>query len=195
MSKNLLKPSVCGVGFIGVGKHTPSSNGSHSAAYEAWKGMLKRCYSRKFLETRPTYQGCTVCEEWHNFQNFAEWFESQEHYSKGYQLDKDLLVDGNKVYSPSTCVLVPIQLNNLLIDSRASRGEYPIGVGFHKEKKKFQAYLTIKGKQKHLGYFDCLDDAVIAYTSAKKSYVRDTVFGWQDKIDTKVFNRLLLKSA
>jgi len=108
--KDKLLPQVFGVGFVGDGKYSPSYNGKDSAAYVSWHGMLQRCYSEAFKTKSPTYRLCTVCEKWHNFQNFAQWFDL--HGEKGLQLDKDILVEGNKIYSPETCIFVTPKENS-----------------------------------------------------------------------------------
>ena len=102
--KDLFKPKVCGVGFIGEGNYTPSVNGEPTSAYTTWKNMLARCYSESSTTITPTYKDCSVCEEWHNYQNFAEWFENN--HVDGFELDKDIKVHGNKFYSPETCLFV-----------------------------------------------------------------------------------------
>ena len=98
-----LYPSVYGVGFIGVGEYNSSSgkSGIHNTIYKTWSSMLKRCYSGKYK----TYYDCSVCDEWKNFQNFARWYEDN-YPSDGmkYDLDKDIKIDGNKIYSPDTCI-------------------------------------------------------------------------------------------
>lgn len=105
--KDKLKPSVHGVGFIGDGKFN-----SKYVSYPSWISMLERCYDFKFQQRSPTYIGCTVCEEWHNFQNYTEWY-NKAHPSDGnkYQLDKDIRVSGNKIYSPDTCIFVTASEN------------------------------------------------------------------------------------
>ena len=70
--------------------------------YQTWIDMLKRCYSDKLQERQPTYKGCSVSEEWLTFSAFKVWMEKQDFERK--QLDKDLLFEGNKVYSAETCV-------------------------------------------------------------------------------------------
>ncbi len=100
-NKDLYLPSVRGVGFIGEGVYRASISGVETEAYKSWARMLTRCYS---AYTHPAYAGCTVCEEWHNFQNFAKWHE--DNYIKGYHLDKDTKVVGNKMYSPDTCQFI-----------------------------------------------------------------------------------------
>ena len=96
--------SVCGIGYLGEGKHVCSVKQKVTPAYDKWQAMLQRCYDPKVHEKFPTYIGCTVCAEWHNFQVFAEWFYTQDFV--GNELDKDILCKGNKVYSPTTCLLV-----------------------------------------------------------------------------------------
>ena len=80
--------------------------------YRVWKGMLERCYSIKYQESQPTYIGCSVTDEWLTFSAFKNWMEKQNF--EGMQLDKDLLIEGNKVYSPETCVFVSGMVNNFI---------------------------------------------------------------------------------
>ena len=96
-----MKPSLCNVGFMGVGKYTSKINGLNTIEYSHWHDMICRCYNEKRLKKFSTYRDCTVCNEWHNFQVFAEWFN--ENYIEGLELDKDIKIKGNRVYSPSTC--------------------------------------------------------------------------------------------
>lgn len=102
--RDLLFPNVFGVGFCGVGLEHQSLNGVKTKAYTAWYNMLLRCYSETKPKRYVTYDDCTVCDDWHNFQVFSKWFN--ENYIKGFELDKDLLVNGNRVYSPDTCKFV-----------------------------------------------------------------------------------------
>lgn len=110
--KDPMHKRVYGIGFIGIGNQNRSSKGISNQIYNSWYGMLTRCYSKKYLIKKPTYIGCSVCGEWHNFQVFANWFN--ENYPKDggrYELDKDIKVDGNKIYSPLTCMFVTQQEN------------------------------------------------------------------------------------
>jgi len=109
--KDRILPSVCGVGFIGDGGFKASVKRVTTTSYQCWVGMIKRCYSDLSLAKHATYEGCTVCDEWHNFQVFAKWFD--DNYIVGMALDKDILVDGNKKYSPSTCLFVSQSENNV----------------------------------------------------------------------------------
>ena len=110
--KDKLMPTVKGVGFIGDGGYS-----SFSKAYQTWKNIIARCYSEREQERFPTYKGCSVVIEWHNFQNFAKWFESN--HKEGTEVDKDIKIEGNKIYSPETCIFVSHKEN--IIKARAKK--------------------------------------------------------------------------
>ena len=135
--------------------------------YRAWRSMLKRCYSPKYQDTRPTYKGCSVSEEWLTFSVFKRWMECQDW--KGMQLDKDILFEGNKVYSPETCVFVTSMVNSFTVDCRASRGEWQVGVSWDKIRNKFQANCRnpFTKKQENLGRFTCEQEAHNAWVKRK----------------------------
>lgn len=134
--------------------------------YEKWKNMLRRCYCSKYQETKPTYKGCSVCQEWLTFTNFKVWMEQQDY--EGKQLDKDILLPGNKVYSPETCIFVEAKVNSFLVECNASRGQYMIGVSWFKPRQKFVSYCNDgSGKCKHLGYFNTELEAHKAWLKCK----------------------------
>ena len=109
--KDKLSPAVFGVGFTGEGEHEPSMNGKDTKPYKTWKNMIKRCYSHKSQVKNPTYIGCSVDPIWHNFQKFGAWYDAN--YIEGYDLDKDIKIDGNKVYAPENCKFVSRKENNI----------------------------------------------------------------------------------
>jgi len=123
--------------------------------YRVWAHMLQRCYSPKYQEKYPTYKGCSVSEEWITFSNFRAWMEEQDFVDK--QLDKDLLFEGNKVYSAETCVFVTSIVNSFTIDRGNDRGEWLIGVHWDKAKGKFvsQCNNPFTKKRGNLGRFTC----------------------------------------
>lgn len=135
--------------------------------YKTWASMLNRCYSAKFQERYPTYAGCTVSEDWHVFSNFRAWMKKQDW--EGFHLDKDLLFQGNKIYSADTCVFVSRVANNFTIDSGASIGGLMIGACWDKASKKFQACCRnpFTGRQEHLGRFTCEQQAHNAWLKRK----------------------------
>jgi hypothetical protein len=126
--KDYLMPIVFGVGFLGCGRHSSRSNGVDTKCYKAWYGMMTRCYSESYHETRPNYVGCSVSPEWHNFQNFADWYhENIPKDGKPYQLDKDIKIDGNKIYSPSACMFVSLSDNNVKAQAKHYNLTSPAG--------------------------------------------------------------------
>lgn len=188
--KNLYFPEVFGVGYVGEGKYKPRVNGKISKEYRQWISMLNRCYSKKYHEKHPTYEDCKVCNEWLNFQSFAKWF-NENYYrvnNERMDLDKDILIKGNKVYSPETCIFVPQLINLLLIKSNKTRGKFPIGVSFHKRDKKFIAQCHVKKSLKHLGNFDTEIEAFNAYKQFKESYIKQVADEYKDKIPKKLYD-------
>ena len=135
--------------------------------YSRWMAMLKRCYSAKYQESKPTYAGCTVSDDWLTFSNFKAWMEGQDW--EGKHLDKDILLEGNKVYSAETCAFVTLSVNNFNTDSGATRGEWVIGVSWHKSKEKFQSRCCnpFTKKLENLGHFDCEQEAHEAWLKRK----------------------------
>jgi hypothetical protein len=135
--------------------------------YRAWTHMLERCYSTKLQEKHPTYVGCTVVTEWHLFSNFKAWMQKQDWEDN--QLDKDLLIEGNKVYGPATCIFVSPMVNTFIVDCRASRGEWLIGVYWEKRKNKFKSQCRnpFTSKKEYLGLYTCELEAHQAWVKRK----------------------------
>ena len=135
--------------------------------YVVWKNMLSRCYRDEYQERNPTYKGCHVYPEWIYFMNFRRWMQKQDW--EGKELDKDLLIRGNKIYSPTTCVFVDAIINSFTLDCGRSRGEYPIGTYFNKEQRKFRSRCRnpFTKKLEHLGYFTCPNQAHLAWKKRK----------------------------
>ena len=180
--KDKLFRSVCGVGYLGVGEYDWIS---HKVAYQTWVVVLKRVYVEN--KSRTSYLNVSVCDEWHNFQNFAEWFYNQEfnvtkdENGKRYDLDKDILVKGSKTYSPETCCFVPSEINCLFIRNKRFRGKYPIGVT--KIGKYFTARLSKGfGNMVYLGSFKTETEAFLAYKQAKELYLKELAEKYRNKV-------------
>lgn len=125
--KDLMFASVCDIGFIGRGEYLVRVNNKLTKAYQAWSDMIKRCYSEKRQKRQPTYIGCTVCKEWHNYQVFAEWYYG--HLPEGlarYEVDKDIINPGNKIYSPEMCTVVSARENRKESNLRNTTREYTV---------------------------------------------------------------------
>lgn len=190
--KNLYYPKIYNVGYIGKGKYNSRENGNKTLAYNTWLQMLRRCYDNKILNKRPSYKDCSVCNEWHNFQNFAKWFEENYYEINGecMQLDKDILIKGNKIYSPNTCVFVPQRINSLLIKSNKIRGKYPIGVSID-NKNNFRVFCNNKQEgYTYIGRYNTELEAFNAYKKYKESYVKQVADEYKDKIPKNLYDAL-----
>ncbi len=190
--KDLYVASVHGVGIAGA-KYPITINGVHTKEYDLWNSMLQRCYSDKYQKKRPTYEGCEASENFKYYEYFYEWCHSQIGFGvEGWHLDKDLLVKGNKVYSESTCVFLPKEINSVLTKCTASRGKYLIGVYWSKTHKAFKAQVSkSKGKKEHLGLFKTELEAFNAYKKAKESFVKELANKWKGQIDERAYNALM----
>lgn len=182
--KNLYNKTVYGVGYIGEGKYKITINTQRTKVSNAWKNMIQRCY--KGSETHPSYKDVLVCEEWHNFQNFAKWFE--ENHIDEWHLEKDILKKGNKIYSPENCCFVPPEINYLFIKCTRKRGEYPIGISLVHDR--FQVTLRKNKKTINLGRFDTTEEAFYVYKVAKEDYIKEMAEIWKPLIETRVYEAL-----
>lgn len=142
--------------------------GMQHSGYHQWDNLLTRCYSESYKARQPTYVGVTVCNEWLTASNFVAWYKAQ-YKEEGWQLDKDLLFVGNKVYSPTTCIYVPKWLNSFTNDSGGSRGDCLIGVYWHKGAKKYMANCSnpITRELEYLGLFTSELEAHLAWRKRK----------------------------
>ncbi len=181
---------ICGVGINDADYITVYKDDAGKKVicpfYSKWKNMLKRCYDPKYHATHPTYIGCTVHEEWLRFSNFRKWMEKQDWQRN--QLDKDLLVPNNRVYSAESCLFVSSAVNNLTIDSAATRGEYPIGVYYNKHDGKYKASCSVRGKLQYIGYYDTVEAASAAYQDYKRQLIIITA---REQTDIRIMKALL----
>ena len=186
--KNPYALSVFGKGFYGAGLFSKK----HAHIRNRWRGMIGRCYSEKEQEKYPTYKDVTVCEEWHNFQVFAEWME--ENYNpetmQGWHLDKDILVKGNKIYSPETCCFVPSEINTLFNSQKEKRGTLPRGVSLIKNCDSYRAQICINGKALYLASSSTPEEAFKIHKKAKESHIKDVADKWKPFIDDRVYQAM-----
>jgi len=130
--------------------------------YMSWQNMFMRCYSDKY-HAATAYSGCSVAKEWHSFMAFRDWMRKQDW--QGKELDKDVLVEGNKVYSAATCVFVDKTTNHLLLNNASARGGLPVGVTW--KEGRYQASVRSGGRLEHLGLFDTPAEAHAEWRKAK----------------------------
>lgn len=194
--KDLYLPIIYGQGYVGD-KHktceTVDGKVVNKKQYEHWRGMLRRCYNEEERYKTPTYKDCIVSENFKSYTYFYEWCNKQVGFNnKGWNLDKDLLVKGNKIYSEDNCVFLPPELNAILVKNNKIRGKYPIGVYYCKSKKLFVAQINRnKDQQDYLGAFNTPEEAFYAYKEAKEDFIKEQALKWKDKIDPRAYEALM----
>ena len=175
--RSLTRTLVCGVGINDATYQVTmcDSQGKRVICpyYQVWQSMLKRCYSTTYQNKYPTYIGCSVAPEWYLFSTFKEWMRTQNWVGK--VLDKDLISQGNRQYSPNNCVFIDQEINKLLCLNNKARGTLPIGVSYvtRGNRQLIVAQCSFYGKKKHLGYFSNVEAAAEAYKTAKLSYIAE----------------------
>lgn len=179
--RNPYYPEIYNVGFSGI-KYPIKQNNKVCKEYRCWSNMLRRCFCKEEKEKCPTYTDVTCCEEWLNYENFYEWLHSQENFEKWlnnsrWSLDKDILIKGNKIYSPETCCLVPNNVNILFIKRSAGRGDFPIGVSYNKQEQRYSATISMQKNNRvyhrNQGFYPTPEDAFyLGYKPTKERYIQ-----------------------
>ena len=187
---------VCGVGVSSEGKFSRTYIGvdgkRETKEYAFWKAMLVRCYSEKYHELSPTYIGCSVSDGFKDFQYFAEWCQFQIGFGlDNYQLDKDILMKGNKEYSETSCVFIPGELNKFLTKRGSVRGKYPIGVYYIISNDLYVATCRKYGKTEYLGCFSTPEAAFQAYKLFKEALAKELAIEYKGLVDPRVIQALL----
>ena len=190
--KDPLAKDIYGVACFGDGAYD-----SNNPAYRRWFDMIRRCYDPEWLKKAPTYEEASVCDEWLNYQNFAAWYEEHQPSEQDWHLDKDLISGKSKIYSPDTCVFLPLELNMLISKNEAIRGELPMGVieddkrpGTYISRLTNNIGLTDKT---YLFYksFNSIEEAFNAYRNEKLKWVRIQADRFKSKLEPKAYEALL----
>lgn len=178
------RTGICGFG-INDSVISTSINGKKIKSYALWKSVITRCFKCK------SYSDCSVCDEWKYFSNFKKWFDLN--YIDGYELDKDLLVKGNKVYGPNTCCFIPKEINKLLVkQKKRTSNKLPFGVVRH-SKNSFQVFISRNGKVEYLGVRNSQDDAFELYKNAKENHIKQVAQEYykRNKITKRIYDALI----
>jgi hypothetical protein len=182
--KNFKTRTVFDIGFLGGDTYIPKHN---KYIYSKWKDMLRRCYNEKERCKNNSYKDVIVCDEWHNFQNFAEWVYKNYDLDniQGWQLDKDILVKGNKIYSPDNCCFIPSEINSLLVNSYRNKRELPVGA--QKSGNCFLSAFTKNSEMFYVGHFPTKEEAFYAYKYEKEAHIKQIAYKWKGLISHKIF--------
>ena len=192
--KDKLSPSVYGVGIVGI-RYNTKVDGKHTTEYGTWKNMLRRCYSEKGRHKFQSYDDCIVSENFKKYSYFYEWvnkqvgFNTVDDMGNIFQLDKDLLSKGNKIYSETTCVFLPLEINIALAIKDSKHKKFHVGV--RKNRNKYEVTCCINSKSTYLGLFKTEIEAFNAYKEAKENYLKELANKWKDKIDPRAYNALM----
>lgn len=171
-----------------VGSKTPVP------AYQHWVKMKERC-SEKYQSKYPTYIGVTYTEEWSDYDIFYEYITTIKGYGcrteNGvlFNLDKDIIEKGNKIYCPGKVCLIPSELNTLLTLSKNSRGMLPLGISLNSEK--YMVTLSYDGKNKNLGRYDSLEEAVGVYKLNKEKIIGEKAKKYKEFIEPLAYEALM----
>ena len=188
--KNPYDKTIFGIGYLGDGKYGSWKNSRNSRdTYLNWVAMLQRCYVDMNGKYPAYYKIITVCDEWLNFQNFAEWYES--HYynipNERIHLDKDIKCKGNKQYSPDMCMLVPQSINEIFHKSQKKRIDDDLPETIRRTKKGYK--VTFRGKS--LGVHESIEECLFLYNKKKKEYIEELVNGYGGLLPNEVREVLL----
>lgn len=157
--------------------------------YRVWKGMLERCYSSDGKYS--SYKDCSVCEEWHKLSNFRDFFD--KNYIEGFALDKDFIIPNNKVYSPSTCIFIPKEINSILVKCGRDKNGKLHGVNFSKRLGKYVSNVSFldKCKRIHIGVYDTIEDAESAYISKKLDIIKSVADKYKDALPVETYKLII----
>lgn len=185
--KNPYDKTVCNVGYLGDGVHKARKDKRGiTQEYNIWKSILNRCYSEKYKNKYPAYYlKAIVCDEWLNFQNFAEWYKRNFYEVEGrLHLDKDILCPGNYIYSPDKCLLIPQKINEQIHYTPKKNG-LPTGINLTETGKYSTSCNGI-----HLGTFSSLEEAYVVYALEKEKVIKNLANKYKYIIPTKTYDAL-----
>ena len=175
--QNPYHPTVQGIAYIGEPDYIDRQS------YVMWEAMIKRCYNPNQTNVK-AYAECKVCDEWLSYANFKIWYD--ENYYKCEEtlsIDKDIVKPNNKIYSPNTCILIPIKLNMLMRASilkakgvtKSSNSNYPYRVVYEDNYKLFATY----------------EEAHIFYKTYKYNHIIEEINKYRDIIPCNIIEKLL----
>lgn len=190
-TKDGLKKLYYGIGYYG--KELEDVKLIDIPGYRTWRVMLQRCYDERLHNLEPRYKDCAICDEWHSLFNFNKWY-LKNYYTiddERMELDKDILFKGNKIYSPDTCVFTPKRINILFINANRTRGAFPVGVYFDKQKKKYIAQISCGNKTTKVARCDTPIEAFYMYKFYKERHIKNVAEEYKEKIPDKLYRAML----
>ncbi len=165
--------------------------------YAKWLSLLDRGVNKKYAINKPSYLNASVNIEWKYFTQFKSWMEKKKW--EGLQLDKDILLPGNKEYGPNTCCFVPGYINTLIVVGGSKTG-LPIGLTYHHTQKDgtkvYTARVSDENKKcKRLGDYTDVKTAHKAWQIEKARVIEEVVaiYAKDSCFDSHVADALLAR--
>lgn len=177
-----MKRSVLEIGYLGC-----NDANVKSSSYRKWHNMLARCYNSKIHTYKPYYKPCTVIEEWQSYANFREWFRQNNIEGRKLDLDKDMLIQGNKVYGSDTCALVTHYANTIFED----RG-IKTNTTRNPHTGKFDTSMSVLGKRNVIGSFETEEAAQRGLLAYKKEFIMKYARKNRNKVPRKVYEAMMI---
>ena len=180
--------SFYGVGFLGIGEYN-----TKDLAFKYWSTMIQRCYDEKFINKHSNYENHTVCEEWHNFQNFAEWFRLN-YYTVGnerMELDNNILNKHNTEYCAEYSIFAPQRINTLFVKTYGAKDRNNlVGTSFHKASNKWRWQCSYKENSEYkraYGQCDSELEAFKCYKIFKENYIKQVADEYEPYIPRELY--------
>lgn len=191
--RNPYDKTIFGVGYIGEGEHKSTTEYGKivhkGRCYNTWQNIIARCYNEYAKEDNSAYYGiCTICEEWKNHQNFAKWYYDN-YYDIGTErmhIDKDVLVKGNTVYSPDTCIFLPQRINMIFMEKPKTK-DVDLPNAVYRCAKGYKA--SYNGKS--LGVFNTIEEAVEAHDCKMRIHIKEVTKEYKGRIPEYIYEALL----
>lgn len=180
---NKWKRTMLGIGYLGCSDAEATMD---NCIYSKWANMLQRCYDENAHKLKPYYAPCTVDIEWHNFSNYREWHKENMMCDRKVDLDKDILIQGNKVYGSETCTLIP-HFTNTVFEERGAN----TNITLNRETEKYDVVMNVLGKKEEVGTFDTEEEARQGFINYKQEYIRNVAEKCKDKVPHKTYEAMM----
>lgn len=172
--------------FRGYDRYLDPERGLTKEYYwSACNNMTSRCYNEHFHEIRPEYIGCQMCPEWRESrENIVQWIYENMYVIPGetMSIDKDLKIPGNKIYSPETCIILPVPINTFFTPERNKKErDLPPGVYQQKASDRFFTLWRKEDGSKEYHAYVAAEEAREAYLSHKEEQRDQMLEIYQEK--------------
>lgn len=178
--------TVLGVGYIGGGKYKTRGKAAHpSLGYTRWKYILSKSYG-----INPT---ATMCDEWLNYQVFAEWHEHANMGNGSFIMIGSSKKDTQAHYSPNTTYIVPAPVALTIVmpdyNSGLHRG---VTTRFSKNRGvRYQAFVVNgSGENRYVSVHDTVEEAIEVHKKLTEQFINKVAYISRDQLTQLAFEML-----